>query len=132
MTHSPSNPLRALRARSCCCWPWRPSPPSSRPRRARTGQAPLRSSEQVELNIYDAHLSEACGQSRWSRPSPAPTADVYRGRDAASPALELPTFDGRITWLARATGKTYATGRPACCTSRTRRASSSSSRPASP
>jgi hypothetical protein len=69
---------------------------------------PLRSSEEVNLNIYDAYLSQQCGVEVVATLSGTQQRRIYRGRDAASPARELTTFDGRITWLARATGKSYA------------------------
>ena len=50
-------------------------------------QAPLRSSEKVELNIYDAYLSQQCGVDI-IRPSPAPSG----GRStAAAPPPRRPT-----------------------------------------
>jgi hypothetical protein len=70
--------------------------------------APLRSSEEVNLNIYDAYLSQRCGVEVVATLSGTEVRRIYRGRDAASPARELTTFEGKITWLARATGKSYA------------------------
>ena len=69
--------------------------------------APLRSSEEVNLNIYDAYLSQQCGVEVVATLSGTEVRRIHRGHDAASPARELPTFDGEITWLARATGKSY-------------------------
>jgi hypothetical protein len=68
---------------------------------------PLRSSEDVNLNIYDAHLSRQCGLEVVATLSGTEVRRIYRGYDAASPVRELTTFDGKITWLARATGKSY-------------------------
>ena len=70
--------------------------------------APIRSSEEVNLNIYDAYLSQRCGVEVVATLSGTEERRIYRGRDATSPARELTTFDGKITWLARATGKSYA------------------------
>ena len=72
------------------------------------GNPPLKSSEQVNLNIYDAYLSQHCGVEVVATLSGTQQRRIYRGRDAAAPARELTTFDGTITWLARATGKSYA------------------------
>jgi hypothetical protein len=72
------------------------------------GSAPLRSSEQVDLNIYDAYLSQQCGVEVVATLSGTERRTVYHGRDVASPAREVATFDGRITWLARESGKTVA------------------------
>lgn len=69
--------------------------------------APLRSSEEVNLNIYDAHLSQQCGVEVVATLSGTQERRIDRGRTATSPARELTTFDGKITWLARASGKSY-------------------------
>jgi hypothetical protein len=71
-------------------------------------KAPLRSSEEVNLNIYDAYLSEHCGVEVVATLSGTQVRRIYHGRDAASAARELTTFDGKITWLARASGRSYA------------------------
>jgi hypothetical protein len=70
--------------------------------------APLRSSEEVDLNIYDAYLSQQCGVEVVATLSGTQERRIYRGRNETSPARELTTFDGKITWLARATGRSYA------------------------
>ena len=134
MTRSPSNPLRAL---------------------SRTVRLLL---ALVALAAVVAPAASAHGQARavavvgeggaehlrrlpepgvrQSRSSPTLSGTerrtIYRGRTATSPAHELTTFDGRITWqVAGDRQVVHATAWRACCTSPTRRASSSSSRPAS-
>jgi hypothetical protein len=75
---------------------------------AHRGTPPLRSTERVELNIYDAYLSQQCGIEVVATLSGVERRTVYRGREATSPAREVTTFDGRIRWEARESGKTYA------------------------
>lgn len=72
------------------------------------GKPPLRSSQEVDLNIYDAYLSQHCGVEVVATLSGTEQRRIYRGDDPASPARELTTFDGEITWLARTTGKSYS------------------------
>jgi hypothetical protein len=107
MTHRPSTSLRALR-RTLLLLLVLALAAVAAPAASAHGEAPLRSSEKVELNIYDAHLSQACGVEVVATLSGTQRRTVYHGRDAASPAREIATFDGRITWLARESGKTYA------------------------
>ena len=71
-------------------------------------QAPLRTSERFTLNIYDSYLSVQCDQEVVATLSGVERRAIFRGRTATSPAYELTTFDGRITWEAPATGKTYS------------------------
>ena len=72
------------------------------------GNPPLRSSQEVNLNMYDAYLSQQCGVEVVATLSGTEQRRIYRGDDPVSPARELTTFDGEITWLARMTGKSYA------------------------
>ena len=106
MTRS-SNPLRALPRTLLLLLALAALAAVVAPAASAGGQAPLRSSEKVELNIYDAYLSQQCGVEVVATLSGTERRTIYRGRTATSPAHELTTFDGRITWLARATGKTY-------------------------
>ena len=133
MTRSPSNPLRALSRTVRLLLALVALAAVVAPAASAHGQAPaLRSSEKVELNIYDAYLSVACGVEVVATLSGTERRTIYRGRTATSPAHELTTFDGRITWqVAGHRQDVHATAWRACCTSPTRRASSSSSRPAS-
>jgi hypothetical protein len=70
--------------------------------------APIRTSETFELNIYDSHLSIQCDQEVVATLSGTERRTIYLGRTPTSPATELNTFDGRITWQAPATGKSYS------------------------
>lgn len=69
---------------------------------------PLRSTETFTLNIYDAYLSRACGVEVVATLTATEQRNVFPGADEASPAREITTYDGEITWLARASGATYS------------------------
>lgn len=108
MTASPSNPFRALSRMIRLLLALVALAAVIAPAASAHGQAPLRSSEKVELNIYDAHLSQACGQEVVATLSGTERRTIFSGRTATSPAHELTTFDGRITWQAPATGRSYS------------------------
>jgi hypothetical protein len=69
---------------------------------------PLRSTETFTLNIYDSYLSQACGVEVVATLTATERRNVYLGADEASPAGEITTYDGEITWLNRASGATYS------------------------
>jgi len=108
MSRIPSNPLRALSSTVRVLLALVAVAAALAPAAGAHGQAPLRSSERIdELNIYDAYLSQQCDQEVVATLSGVERRTVYRGRSATSPAFEVSTFDGRITWQAPATGRTY-------------------------
>ena len=69
---------------------------------------PLRSTETFTLDIYDSYLSRACGVEVVATLEVTERRNVFLGADEAAPARELTTYDGDITWLARASGATYS------------------------
>jgi hypothetical protein len=69
---------------------------------------PLRSTETFTLDIYDSYLSTACGVEVVANLTVTERRNVFLGADEASPASEITTYDGEITWLARASGATYS------------------------
>jgi hypothetical protein len=69
---------------------------------------PLRSTETFTLNIYGSYLSSACGVEVVATLTATQRRNVYLGANEASPATEITTYEGEITWLARASGATYS------------------------
>jgi len=108
MTHPQPTPLRALHRMLLLLLLAVVCASVAVPAASSHGTAPLRSTEKVELNIYDAYLSQHCGIEVVGTLSGVERRTVYRGREATSPAREVTTFDGRITWQNRATGATYS------------------------
>jgi hypothetical protein len=108
MTRRPHNTLRAA-ARTLALWLTLAAVAAVAAAAATArGNPPLRSSEEVELNIYDAYLSQECGVEVVATLTGTEERRIHLGDYLASPARELATFDGEITWLARATGKSHA------------------------
>jgi hypothetical protein len=68
---------------------------------------PLRSSLTMSLDIYDQYLTGACGFEVSADVDFTERRTVFPGADSASPASELATYDGTITWNARERAKTY-------------------------
>jgi hypothetical protein len=74
---------------------------------ANSGQ-PLRSSLTMNLEIYDAYLSQACGVEVFANVAFTEQRTVFPGQTPTSPARELTTYDGDIQWFVRASGKSYS------------------------
>jgi Ni/Co efflux regulator RcnB len=108
MTERPYNPFRTMLCTLALLLTVAAVAAVAAPVATAQAKPPLRSSEQVELNIYDAHLSRHCGVEVVATLSGTEQRRIYRGHTPASPAHELTTFDGQIVWQARTTGKTYA------------------------
>jgi hypothetical protein len=69
---------------------------------------PLRSTETFTLNIYDSYLSQACGVEVVADLTATERRSVYLGATEGSPAAEITSYDGEITWQNRASGATYS------------------------
>jgi hypothetical protein len=71
---------------------------------------PLRSSEEVSLEIYDAHLSQACDTEVFATLSGVYERKLVLGQAEGDAAYGVDTFAGQITWFSRTSGKSYSDG----------------------
>jgi len=75
------------------------------PAAAADRNGPIRTSLELELNIYDQYLTEACGTEVVADLSGLLEKKVVVGKTAAH---EVVTFNGQIRWIARNTGTSYS------------------------
>jgi hypothetical protein len=72
---------------------------------------PLRTSLELQLDIFDPYLTEACGTEVTANLSGLLEKKVFVGNEDGAhgvAAHEIDTFRGEITWFAEDTGKSYS------------------------
>jgi hypothetical protein len=68
---------------------------------------PLQDTTPLELEIFDLHVSTACGADVFANVTGDLDRRVYFGKDGAVDHV-IEAFHGRIEWFTRGTGKSYS------------------------